>query len=92
MAATIPTMMKYKSKWVVNDFIFFHVGYKAEVNKGGGYSKSFTKDIKPSIIQQHQAFVEFFLNNSDPVIKGVTGGEEKKALDAFNYTVHVVKF
>ena len=56
------------------------------------YLKTFTKDINPSIIQQHQAFVEFFLNNSDPVIKGVTGGEEKKALDAFNYTVHVVKF
>ena len=34
----------------------------------------------------------FFLNNSNPVIKGVTGGEEKKALDAFNYTIQVVKF
>ena len=75
----------------MNDVILFQVGYKAAVNKGG-YLKSLTKDIKPSIIQQHQVFVKYFLNDSDLVIKGGTGGEEKKALDVFNYTVQVVKF
>ena len=59
MAATKPTMMKYKSKWGVNNFLLFQGCYKAAMNKGECL-KSFTKDIKPSIIQQHQAFVEFF--------------------------------
>ena len=61
------------------------------VNKGG-YIKSFTKDIKPSIIQKHQAFLADFVNYSDLVINGGTWREEKKAPDALNYTVHVVQF
>ena len=33
-----------------------------------------------------------FLNDRDLVINGGTGGEENKALYAFSFTVHVVKF
>ena len=37
------------------------MGYEAVVNKGGGgVLKSFTKDIKPSIIHQNQSFVAGF--------------------------------
>ena len=61
------------------------------VNKGG-YLKSFTKDIKPSIIQKHQVFVADFFYYSALVIKGGTGGEGNKSLYAFNSTVQVVKF
>ena len=52
-------MMKYKSKWGVNDVVSFQVGDEVTVNKGG-YIKSFIRDIKPSIIQQHQVFVAYF--------------------------------
>ena len=91
MADTKPTTMEYNSKWGVNDVVSFQVGYEAAVNKGE-YLKPFTKDIKPSIIRQHQVFVADFLNDSDLVIKGGTEGEEKTALGAFNSTVQVVKF
>ena len=84
-------MMKYKSKWGVNDVVSFQVSCEAAVNKGG-YFKYFKKDIKQIIIQQHQTFVAEFLNDSDLVIKGGTEGEEKTALGAFNSTVQVVKF
>ena len=91
MAATKLTMTKYKSKWGVNDLVSFQVGCEVSVNKGG-YIKSFTKDIKPSIIQKHQAFLADFVNYSDLVINGGTWREEKKAPDALNYTVHGVQF
>ena len=91
VAATKPTMMKYKSKWGVNDVVSFQVSCEAAVNKGG-YLKSFTKDIKQIIIQQHQTFVAEFLNDSDLVIKGGTEVEKNKALDLFNSTIQVVNF
>ena len=34
MAATKPTMMKYKSKWGLNDVVSFQLGYEEAVYKG----------------------------------------------------------
>ena len=61
------------------------------MNKGE-YLKPFTKDIKPSIIQQNQEFLASFLNKNDLVIKDRSGRERNKALDAFNYNVQWVKY
>ena len=35
VAATKPTMIKYKSKWSLNDVILFRVGCEEAVNRGG---------------------------------------------------------
>ena len=45
------------------------------VNKGG-YLKSFTKDIKPSIIQKHQVFVADFFIIVPLLLRVEQGGRE----------------
>ena len=61
MKASRPTVCRYASRWELSDVIHFQTGYESAPNKSD-YLKSITKENKPNIDEQFDAFAANFLN------------------------------
>ena len=81
-----PIQKSFQSDWSVSDVLTFQSGYATARNKAT-YLSQFTKDDKPTIDQQIQAFAAHFLTENDLGFKGGSGGEEESSLSSLKFVI-----
>lgn len=91
MRNAAPSKQKYVSKFKHADVVNFLDGLERASNREN-YLKSFTKETKPSIVDQVQSIVVKFLNDSGIYFKGGTGGEEESAKEGLSAAVTAFQF
>ena len=91
-AASKPQPKEFHSKFTVAEVTDFTHGHAAAKNKEEYRLNYNVGKGKPSITDQHEAYVVSFLNNNKLTYLSGAGGQETRANDTVSKLTHVVQF